>query len=122
MTNARLAGQVGNGLQLFVGYGTEPTATQVVVDGQEIPLSSSESAGMFSDVQSAPPFVVVTTAAVSSAEGAAAPLQPPTALHVEVEKHEIPVSCKRPAGRSWSVQLTPRLVVAATTGRLLFSP
>jgi hypothetical protein len=77
---------------------------------------------MFSDVQFAPPFVVVTTAAVSYAEGAAAPLHPPTALQVEGEIHEIPMSDRRPGGTVSFVQLTPRLVVAATSGRLVCAP
>jgi hypothetical protein len=118
MTNASCVGQLGNGLQP-PRYGTAPTATQVVVEGQEIPLSSSESAGMLSDDQFAPPFVVVMTAASSSAEGAAAPDHAPTALHVVVETHEIPRSWIRPGGRFWFVQFMPPLVVAATTGRLL---
>ena len=122
MTKDTLTGQFGNGLQSLDGNGPAPTATQVVVEGQEIPKASSESAGMFSAVQFAPPFVVVTTAAVSSAEGAAAPLHAPTALHAVVEGHEIPVSCTRPGGRLWSVQLMPPFVVAAITGRLLGAP
>lgn len=77
---------------------------------------------MLSDVQFAPPFVVVITAACSSAEGAAAPVHSPTALQVVVEEHEIPRSSIRPGGRSWSVQLMPPLVVAANTGRLMGAP
>jgi hypothetical protein len=77
---------------------------------------------MLSDVQFAPPFVVVMTAASSSAEGAAAPVHAPTALHVVVEGHEIPRTWITPGGRFWFVQLIPPLVVAANTGRLIGAP
>jgi hypothetical protein len=57
-----IEGHEGNGAHEPPG-GMVPPATQVVVEGHEIPSSDCRSAGRFSKVQFAPPFVVVTTVA-----------------------------------------------------------
>ena len=84
-----------------------PTATHVVVDGQEIEFNVPAFVGMASAVHVVPPFAVATTADELPVA--------PTAVHVVVEGHEIPESVSTCEGIVSGVHVAPPLVVPMAT-------
>ena len=84
-----------------------PTATHVVVDGQEIEFKVPAFVGMASAVHVVPPFAVATTADELPVA--------PTAVHVVVEGHEIPESVSTCEGIVSGVHVAPPFVVPMAT-------